>query len=236
MSTALFTSIVLSVALISTSASPGKTVNRNLVLLERANRSPAPHENLADAAERVLNGVRETHYQHRTHVDTGAGAYDVDCAGFVDYLLKRVAPAQFAQLPVEAGHDRPRAWVYYAFLHNLCRTPSIGWESVQRLVDARRGDLLAWKREALIQGTGDTGHVAIVARIPVRQPDGTFNVEVYDSSTIQHDFDSRAEGTNGIGKGVVTVEVNSRGEPVAVRFNSGARFQARPMAIGRPAD
>jgi hypothetical protein len=63
-----------------------------------------------------------------------------------------------------------------------------------------------------------------------------FEVDVYDSSGIHHDFDSRAEGTSGIGKGVITFRVGSRGEPIAVRFNSGAHFHEAPMAIGRLAD
>ena len=54
-------------------------------------------ENLGNAAERLLSGMRETHYQHSTHVDRAGGVYDMDCSGFVDYLMKRVAPAQFAQ-------------------------------------------------------------------------------------------------------------------------------------------
>lgn len=227
------TPVVLSVALSCALPSPGGMVNPILMSAENANLKVAPHENLADAAEQVSKAIRETHYQHRTHVDTAAGAYDVDCSGFVDYLLKRVAPAQFAQLPIEAGHARPRAQVYYDFLHGLGQTPSPGWESVQRLADARRGDLLAWKRVALVQGKGDTGHVAIVAGPPTTESDGTVRVEVYDSSASRHDFDSRAEGTNGVGKGVITFRVNSRGEPIAVRFNSGADFQKKPITIGR---
>jgi hypothetical protein len=238
MSTVLFTPIILSIALLCALPSLAGAANPTLVPPENANLGLTPHENLADAAEQVLKAVRETHYQHRTHVDTAAGAYDVDCSGFVDYLLKRVAPAQFAQLPIEAGHSRPRAQVYYAFLHDLRRAPSPlpGWESVGRLIDARRGDLLAWKRMASIQREGDTGHVVIVAGPPTTQSDGTFKVEVYDSSGIHHDFDSRTEGTSGVGKGVITFRVDSQGEPIAVRFNSGANFHEEPIAIGRLAD
>jgi len=144
-----------------------------------------------------------------------------------------VAPAQFAQLPIESGHTRPRAQVYYDLLHSLRQTPLPGWESVQRLADARRGDLLAWKRAALVEGKGDTGHVVIVAGPPATESDGTVRVEVYDSSASRHDFDSRAEGTNGVGQGVITFRVDSRGEPIAVRFNAGADFKKKPIAIGR---
>jgi len=66
-------------------------------------------DNIADAAEKLLNDVRETHYQHKTYVLQSAGIYDMDCSGFVDFLLKRVAPQQYVHLPIESGHARPRA-------------------------------------------------------------------------------------------------------------------------------
>jgi hypothetical protein len=52
-------------------------------------------DNIAYAAEKLLDDVRETHYQHKTHVLQSAGIYDMDCSGFVDFLLKRVAPQQY---------------------------------------------------------------------------------------------------------------------------------------------
>lgn len=233
MRTAHFTPVILSTALLCALPAPAGMANPVLRSAKNADPRLTLHENLADAAEQVLKAMRETHYRHWTHVDTAAGAYDVDCSGFVDYLLKRVAPAQFAQLPIEAGHTRPRAQVYYDFLHALRATPSAGWAGVPRLADARRGDLLAWKRVALVRGKGDTGHVAIVAGPPTTEADGTVKVEVYDSSASRHDFDSRAEGTNGVGKGVITFRVDAQGEPIAVRFNSGANFNKKPIAIGR---
>ena len=200
---------------------------------ENAGRTVAPHENLATAAEQLLRAVRETHYEHRTHVDAASGVYDVDCSGLVDYLVKRVAPTQFAQLPVETGHTRPRAKVYYRFFQALRQNPLPGWESVPFLDDARRGDILAWERVTLLTAKGDTGHVAIVAAPPTRQADGTFRVEVYDSSMHPHDADSRTEGTTGVGKGVIVISVNSRGEPKAVRWNSNRQFHQEPIAISR---
>jgi hypothetical protein len=233
MSTVLLTPVILSTALLCALPAPDGMADPSLRSANNASLRLTLHENLAEAAEQVLKATRETHYQHWTHVDTAAGAYDVDCSGFVDYLLKRVAPAQFAQLPVEAGHTRPRAQVYYEFLQDLSQMPSAGWASVPRLADARRGDLLAWKHVALVRGKGDTGHVAIVAGPPTTESDGTVRVEVYDSSASRHDFDSRAEGTNGVGKGIITFRVDAQGEPIAVRFNSGANFNKKPIAIGR---
>jgi hypothetical protein len=116
-------------------------------------------QTLADAAAETLGSIKETHYQHKTHVDKAAGVIDLDCSGFVDYLLKRIAPDQYNQLPIEAGHTRPRAEVYYEFFAGLTQTPKPGWESVQHFSDLRKGDIIAWKKEAAAQESGDTGHV-----------------------------------------------------------------------------
>lgn len=193
-------------------------------------------ENLGNAAERLLSGMRETHYQHRTHVDRAGGVYDMDCSGFVDYLLKRIAPAQFAQLRIEPGHARPRAAMYFELFKGLHKNPLPGWEVVQKLGDARRGDIIAWQLVSSSQEPGDTGHVIIVATPPVEQTHSLYRVEVYDSSDIRHDDDSRPEGTTGVGKGVITFRVDEFGEPVGFQFNSHAHFHGEAIAIGRLAN
>jgi hypothetical protein len=189
------------------------------------------HTTLADAAQDLLAKVKETHYQHKTHVDTGLGIYDMDCSGFVDFLLKRFAPDQFAQVPIESGHARPRAATYYQFLHGLAQTPMPGWTTVHKLADAQPGDIIAWELTAAARE--DTGHVVIVAAAPVQTSFELYRVSVYDSSEIRHDEDTRPEGTSGVGKGTIIFRVNSEGEPMAFRFNSQGHFHQEPIAIGR---
>ena len=58
-------------------------------------------------------------------------------------------------------------------------------------------------------------------------------MEVYDSSGIHHDDDSRPEGTSGVGKGVITFKVDARDEPVGFQFNSRGHFHTEAIAIGR---
>lgn len=204
------------------------------VHLEDGTPTPNTAEQLAAAAERLLSDMRETHYQHRTHVDAVEGVYDMDCSGFVDYLLKRVAPRQFAELPIEPGHARPRAAVYFQFLNRLLEQPLPGWKAIRQLSQAQRGDIMAWELQASTKAPGDTGHVVIVAATPIQVTQGTFRVEVYDSSGIHHDDDSRPEHTSGVGKGTITFKVNTSGEPIGFQFNSRARFHDEPIAIGRP--
>ena len=214
----------------------GVTFRRRLsanIDLEGSTRGADNRENLADAAQRLLSDMRETHYQHKTTIDRAAGAYDMDCSGLVDYLLKRIAPEKFRQLPVEPGHARPRAAMYFQFLDRLREQPLPGWEAVHQLGYAERGDIIAWELQASTQEPGDTGHVVIVAAAPVMKTKNLYGVEVYDSSGIHHDDDSRPEHTSGVGKGVITFRVNESGEPIAFQFNSHAHFHTEPIAIGR---
>jgi hypothetical protein len=190
-------------------------------------------QNIADAAEKLIGEIRETHYQHKTYVVQSAGIYDMDCSGFVDYLLKRVAPEQYADLPIETGHARPRAAIYFDLFHGLPGSPLPGWKSIDRLADAQRGDIIAWALEASTQKPGDTGHVVIVAASPVPVNTREYRVAVYDSSGIHHDEDSRPKATSGIGAGVITFQVDDRGGPVGFRFNSLAHSHLEPIAIGR---
>ena len=157
----------------------------------------------------------------------------MDCSGFVDYLLKRIAPGQFGQLPIEPGHARPRAAMYFQLLHDLRKQPLLGWKAVRQLAHAQRGDIIAWELQASTQEPGDTGHVVIVAAAPVQVAEIIYRIEVYDSSGIPHDDDSRPKNTSGIGKGTITFRVNERGEPIAFQFNSRAHFHEEPIAIGR---
>jgi hypothetical protein len=193
-------------------------------------------ENIADAAEKLLGDIRETHYQHATYVVRSEGIYDMDCSGFVDFLLKRVAPERYANLPIESGHPRPRAAMYFDLFNGLPSNGVPGWKPIDRLADAQRGDIIAWALTASTQKVGDTGHVVIVAAPPAPVNVGEYKVTVYDSSGIHHDEDSRPRDTSGIGKGVINFRVDERGMPVAFQFNSTARFHLEPIAIGRILD
>jgi hypothetical protein len=190
-------------------------------------------QTLADAAAETVGSVRETHYQHRTHVDKATGVFDLDCSGFVDYLLKRIAPDQYNQLPIETGHTRPRAEVYYEFFARLAQTPKPGWQVVLHFSDLRPGDIIAWKKEAAAQESGDTGHVMIVAQAPVRTGAGSYRLTVYDSTKSPHDNDTRAPGTDGIGRGDLFFYVDAQDAPAAFRFSSQRHVHDAPIAIGR---
>jgi hypothetical protein len=215
---------------------PMKTDVKFLVvglLVLAGNYAPLFGQGLANAAEEDLHLVKETHYQHKTHIDKTAGVFDLDCSGFLDHLLKQVAPQQYAQLPIEQGHTRPRAEVYYQFLVELAQTPKPGWAAVSRLGELRRGDLIAWKKETAAQETGDTGHVMVVGAAPVLLGNGSYRLTVYDSTKSPHDNDTRAPGTDGIGRGDLFFYVNAQDAPIAFQFSSQRHVHDAPISMGR---
>lgn len=190
-------------------------------------------QGLADAAEKDLQLAKETHYQHKTHIDKTAGVFDVDCSGFVDHLLKQVAPQQYDQLPIEPGHTRPRAETYYQFFVDLAQTPKPGWKAVSSFSELRRGDLIAWKKETAAQETGDTGHVMVVGAAPVRLANASYQLTVYDSTKSPHDNDTRATGADGIGRGDLFFYVNAQDAPIAFQFSSKRQVHDAPISMGR---
>jgi hypothetical protein len=55
----------------------------------------------ADRAGDILASIKETRYVHTLFVDADAGIYDVDCSGFVSWILQQIAPRHLQQIPVD---------------------------------------------------------------------------------------------------------------------------------------
>jgi hypothetical protein len=157
--------------------------------------------------------------------------FDVDCSGFVSYLLKTVGKRHYRMLAESTTDRRPLARHYYVFAAGL--EPSIhqGWRRILRLPDTMPGDIVAWNlRDA---STGDTGHVFVVAGDPVGLGSGKYLMPVYDSSLLRHFDDSRGAGrkfAQGVGSGQSGfVPMQSARRP---RFNSTRR--RRSIIRGSP--
>ncbi|MEH2032303.1 MAG: hypothetical protein V7K67_22085 [Nostoc sp.] len=189
---------------------------------------------LAIAAKHILNTMRETHYTHKTFVDKINGVYDMDCSGFVGYVLNQIAPEYLALIPKEPKQPRPRAFKYYEYFHQLQQhsTSVREWKAINQLMDAMPGDIIAWAMEPITEHA-DTGHVMFVAAKPVMNSDGTVSVKVYDSTAIRHNDDTRSPNSTGIGCGTIVFRVDANGAPVAFQFNTRAKFHELPIAIGR---
>ncbi|WP_428338702.1 hypothetical protein [Mycobacterium sp.] len=195
-------------------------------------------------AESIVDGHTHTYYQHVDKIDPSTGVYDCDCNGFVGYILKNAAPQHYALVPKEDGRTRPRAFEYFNFFASLSPQSSGDWGRVDRLSDARRGDVMAW-RFPTIRTHEDTGHVMLLAEPPTLDGSGEFfKVRIYDSAAAAHFDDTRMPGgqpsptgTTGVGSGFIHARVDGDGRPIAYLFAppADAEYSYRPIAIGRAA-
>jgi hypothetical protein len=70
-------------------------------------------DSVAAEAEAILLSVVHTIYQHDTYVDVATGTYDMDCSGYVGYVLQRIAPRHYQTIPSDSAADRPLAFDFY---------------------------------------------------------------------------------------------------------------------------
>jgi hypothetical protein len=212
---------------------------------------PASASDAASAGDRVLaeasrifSSARSTTYQHHTSVDEATGTFDVDCSGFVGYVLARVAPDARSELQT-ATAKRPRAKDFTAFFASLptdggdapkaTGAPRAHWRRVVRAADLRPGDVIAWKRPA-DSHSKNTGHTLIV-RAPITVRADLVEVPIYDSTGLRHGKgDVRAAGSkSGVGEGTVALRVGVGGAPIAFRWAMTGLYRdhTTDIALGR---
>ena len=199
-------------------------------------------EDIAALAENIVNTLTHTVYQHTDKIDPAEGVYDCDCNGFVAHVLKEVAPANLAAIPINTeqpgpSETRPRAFEYYDFLASLTSKSTGAWSRINLLSDAGRGDVMAWRHETIKKGQ-NTGHVVILAETPRLDASGAFYVvRVYDSTEEAHFEDTRPspKGKTGVGSGFIHFKVDGAGRPIAYLFSPplDKQFDYLEIAIGR---
>lgn len=173
----------------------------------------------------VENDVVSTTYSHTNYIDVETGSYDVDCNGFVGFVLDEAAPEHLHQIRPEPGYRWPRAYIYQRYFADLAAGGAGTWIQVLRLADARPGDIIAWSLIEEPDLDQNTGHVMIVAEEPIDLGGATLSVRVYDSSDVIHFDDSRGQGgdspATGIGIGTIHFRVGADGSPIDFKFGPG---------------
>jgi hypothetical protein len=134
----------------------------------RAERPANPAaRSVHEEATRILNSIRTTKYKHTTEIDEQKGVYLCDCSGFVGYVLNR-SVGEDGTGALGDGRKRPLAMDYEKFFAaaplKTGKQNSARWQRIERLADARPGDVIAWRHE--VPKPGNTGHVVIVDKRP----------------------------------------------------------------------
>lgn len=170
-------------------------------------------------ATRVLGSMSSSTYSHHTHVEQGQ--YDVDCSGFVDWLLGQVNPPALAELRA-LSVKRPLAKHFVAVLGSA--TPKVHWSRLLTVAELAPGDVIAWEKPADLTSS-NTGHVMIVAEPAQLERENRWTIPIIDSSASPHGSSDarRAAHATGIGRGSVVLETSASGEPVAYHWSRAKR-------------
>lgn len=206
---------------------------------------PAVGGPLFREARHEFQTMKITAYQHRTAVDREAGSYRYDCVGFVSYALRQAAPEAWATVVERTGIGRgriPSPPRYRAFFESLAVSPQPGWQAVTKVSELRLGDVVAWEHKT----ESAVGHAVIIGGVPLPGPDGSWSVEVYDSTSSPHGDDSRRHDEraqvlastgrrSGLGHGVMVLIADpASGALVGFCWSAKARAITVPIAAGRP--
>ena len=190
-----------------------------------ADSSPIPGRLvLLTEAEHILSTMKESRYQHTTHVNETSGIYDFDCSGFIDYVLQQTSPTSLAIIKYLPNRlNRPRAQDYYYHFAKLgSGDDEDGWYGILRPLDLVPGDLIAWLRSPS-SDSDDTGHVMMVRSNPIADPNqpNEILVPIIDSTRSPHALDSRLNGVTGMGTGTISIVMNATGGAVGFRWRDG---------------
>ena len=202
------------------------------------------HERMLTEAQRIAGAVAHTVYQHTTFIDESTHTYDVDCSGFVNYVMARAVPDALTALQ-SGTQPRPVAKSYVGFTSGLPAVVS-RWERVTRAQDLVAGDILSWLEPTDVVSTS-TGHVMIVSAAVTPVTSGASDAgdagdagvvtevrtPVIDSTESGHGpTDPRTiNNTTGVGQGTIALVVDSQGAPVAYRWSVEKGSSPHPTTI-----
>lgn len=196
--------------------------------------APSSATALASEAARIVTDARETTYSHRTVVDEAELRFDVDCSGFVAYVLRRVAPEARHELSA-ATVKRPLAKHFTTFIDGLPAGGAGHWQHVADARELRAGDVVAWIRPADSKDT-NTGHTMLVAGPPAVHGADVV-VPIFDSTELRHGAtDHRAaDSRSGVGRGSIILRVDDAGYPREFRWSPTGRYRYHKteIALGR---
>lgn len=207
--------------------------------------APAAPGPLFHEAVDEFRSMRSTLYDHKVRVNRGQGTYDYDCVGFVSYALQQAAPRAWASVAKATDlkpHRIPTPAKYQKFLADLAARPQPGWQAVTNVADLRPGDVISWEHKTATA----SGHAVIVASVPNREPNGSWSLEIYDSTSSPHANDSRPDDRraqilpssgkpSGLGHGMMALTADPHsGALIGYRWSPKATAVPCPIAAGRP--
>jgi hypothetical protein len=226
--------LTVCVSLISLVVACGQLVARDVPKPTSDGPANAATKSVHDEAVRILSSIQLTAYKHDTDIDEKKGQFYCDCSGFVGYVLNRTVSKDDKKGPFGNGSRRPLAMDYERGFEKAPENIVAGarWQQIVRVVDARPGDVIAWRHET--PKPGNTGHVVIVDKKPVIEKDGLVRMDVIDSTTLPSADITGDKGKTGIGRRTMWLKVDTDGRAVSyIRDTRTAKPKTEAISIGR---
>jgi hypothetical protein len=219
-------------------AALGDAVNHSLATSaaagEHARPDPAPRSRVFAVVSMAFQRMRRTRYQHHNVENAAAGVYYFDCVGMANYFLRLGAPSALAALRT-AEHTR-RGYVpspdhFADYLESLPPSGTTTWRPITQVSEIEPGDLIVMKKTVQPNGKTFVGHAMFAAGLPALLPDGTYSLEVFDSTGSPHgEGDSRwhdsraipngpdAKSGSGLGLGTIQLWAGDSGAPLRISW------------------
>jgi hypothetical protein len=200
--------------------------------------SAEPGSQLAVRIEKMLSQMKETAYQGATEINEETGSLKCDCSGLVCYALRDMFPEAYLSVRgMEAqARVRPMSITFYETFAAAAAGKGNGrWQAVEKLMDIKPGDILAWRKDVIEEGES-SGHTAMVAGKPVLEKDGRVRVRVIDSTRGPHSNDTRTETTLGVGSGDMYFTADRDGRPSGFYVRGDGPLSKLAFAFGRMVD
>jgi hypothetical protein len=188
---------------------------------------------IAALMQELRTSIRQTRYQHQTVIRERDGLYLWDCSAMAAWVLRRSAPRAMQQLT----RSRPVARDFVSAIeHAPTDHFARGWQRIERLEDARPGDLFAWRRPRGFPSR-NTGHVGFLVDQPLAVPGlQGMAVRIADATSVGHQADTREgdeEGGFGIGTLVFLTDEEGRGTHYGWAGTASDGYVTTPIFIGR---
>jgi hypothetical protein len=182
--------------------------------------------------------MNETAYQGATEINEETGSLKCDCSGLVCYALRDMFPEAYLSVRGMEAQDRvrPMSITFYETFAAAATGKGNGrWQAVEKLLDIKPGDVLAWRKDVIKEGES-SGHTAMVASKPVVEKDGRVRIRVIDSTRGPHSNDTRTEKNLGVGSGDMYFTADRDGRPSGFYVRGDAPLQKLAFAFGRIVD
>lgn len=201
-----------------------------------------PGQAIYDKAIWAFEHAQDVHYAHRkrpaaeqvTELADGRLQSINDCSGFISWLLQGTSSQHYSSI-AELQKERPYPQVktYADFFASLQPgQASGGWLRLADVNELKRGDIIAWQKDASADGSlkkGNTGHIAVVCQKPGAVFEESIqgkkyrlvSIAVIDSSSVYH-FPPESVPPNsgqlkrdGLGKGEIRLALDEAGAAIA---------------------